>query len=347
MTELDPAVLRARLEQLVADRRPDARVRDITRMPAGVSSLAYLVTLDGSDASLPDRLVLKVAPVGLAPTHNRDVLRQARVMSAVAEHSEVPVPRIILTDDGLPPLFAMECLSGESYEPGTDIAQGRAPDGDTVGRRFAAATRALMALQRVPPTQLMTADEPNVTPRDELERWARLFETVDDDICPNQRSLRTRLSQRVPDQIGSVLAHGDYRLANMLFVDSDLQGVIDWEIWSRADPRHDLAWLLMHVDPPHRFHRLRPDADLAAAEALPPRDQVLEWAGLAGADVSALTQDLPWFLALSAYKVASTVGVLAKRNRRLEEPAERLVVAQESLADVIAAGHAHLDGHGA
>jgi hypothetical protein len=59
--------------------------------------------------------------------------------------------------------------------------------------------------------------------------------------------------------------------------------------------------------------------------------------------VEDLASDLPWFLALCAYKIVSTVGVIAKRNRRLPEPVELIIIAQESLPDVLAAGHRWLD----
>lgn len=344
VSELDPAQLRARLDGLVAARWPSAQISEITRMPAGVSSLAYRVRFDPTRAQAPTDLVLKVAPVGLPPTHNRDVLRQARILNAVRSSGEVPVPAIALTDDtALPPLFAMELLSGSSYEPGTDIAESGAPSPEQVKARVRAAAQALAALQALDLSALGIADELVVTPADELARWSRLLETVDDGLAPGHDALRTRLTAHIPALSARVLVHGDYRLANMLFTGTDLQGVIDWEIWSVGDPRHDVAWLLMHSDPPHRFHRDRPAADERAGAALPTPDEVLDWMAAAGAPVAQLSVDLPWFLALSHYKVASTVAVLAKRNLRQPQPAERLVIAQESLAHVVEAGHHWLD----
>ncbi|MBM6545411.1 phosphotransferase family protein [Janibacter sp. YIM B02568] len=343
MTELDVTTLDRRVSALVGDRWPGASVESIVRMPAGVSSLAYRVSIaPGSDA--PTGMVLKVAPVGLPATMNRDVLRQARMMAAVAEQTDVPVPAILVRDDSeQPPMFGMEMLRGQSYEPGTDIAGDEAPDPAVVRARYRTATQALMGLQSVTPAALGAGSEPAVGPSDELERWRRLLSTVDDDICPGHTELYERLEARIPRPLRPTLHHGDYRLANMMFTDASLNGVIDWEIWAVGDPRADLAWLLMHLDPPHLFHRDRPQADQYAATGLPTVLDVLGDAAEAGARIETLTTDLPWFLALAAYKVASTVGVLAKRNRRLEVPAERLVFAAESLPGVIARGHTYLD----
>jgi aminoglycoside phosphotransferase (APT) family kinase protein len=343
VSELDPAEFRSRLERLVADRWPGARVVTIDRIPAGVSSLAYRAEVLSPHAASTRPIVVKVAPVGLPATSNRDVLRQARLMAAVGDRTRVPVPEILLTDDSVaPPLFAMEWLDGHSYEPGTDVTD-TPPAPSEVTARCLVAAEVLATLQAVRPEALGAGDEPVVSPEGELRRWSRLLETVDDDICPGHEVLRDRLSHSVPRSLTPVITHGDYRLANMIFDGPELLGVIDWEIWSVGDPRHDLAWLLLHLDPPHRFHRTRPATDLAAAGGLPSVPSVLDHLASCGAPVEDLASDLPWFLALCAYKIVSTVGVIAKRNRRLPEPVERIIIAQESLPDVLAAGHRWLD----
>ena len=64
---------------------------------------------------------MKVAPPGLDPVRNRDVLRQARVLTALAEVADVAVPAVWGTEagtpPGIPPLFVMSYVEGESYEP--------------------------------------------------------------------------------------------------------------------------------------------------------------------------------------------------------------------------------------
>ena len=76
------AQLRDRVGQRVTDWRPGARVRGVSPLTGGTSSLTFLVDLAGV-AAAETPVVLKVSPPGLAPVRNRDVLRQARLQQAV------------------------------------------------------------------------------------------------------------------------------------------------------------------------------------------------------------------------------------------------------------------------
>jgi aminoglycoside phosphotransferase (APT) family kinase protein len=176
------------------------------------------------------------------------------------------------------------------------------------------------------------------------------LETVNDDIAPGHEKLYKRLAERVPDALRARLLHGDYRLANMLFEEADLAAVIDWEIWSVGDPRSDLAWLLMHLAPAHVFHEDRTPADVAAAARLPTRQELCQEyadarrdAGASTAELDATAADLEWFLGVCYYKTASTIAVIWKRERKLDEPDPKLAVAARHLQGVLAAGHAALD----
>ncbi len=105
------AQLRDRVGQRVTDWRSGARVLGISPLTGGTSSLTFLVELDGvAPGETP--VVLKVAPPGLAPVRNRDVLRQARVIAAVHRAPGVLVPEVLLTDDGPPPFFVMAFVPG-------------------------------------------------------------------------------------------------------------------------------------------------------------------------------------------------------------------------------------------
>ncbi|WP_068395949.1 phosphotransferase family protein [Kribbia dieselivorans] len=340
MNEPDPEAMRSRLDGLFETRWPGARTGDLRRLPGGVSSLTYLVSVTG--LAEVSHVVVKVAPPGLAPVRNRDVLRQARLMRALGSATDLRLPEVLLEEDGDPPLFVMTRLVGDSYEPLTDVAADP-PSPAVVRERAFAAAGALAAMQAVLPEELGLGDEPVLTPADELAKWAALFDTVDDDICPTQNGLRARLESATPELGGAVVTHGDFRLGNMIFEGSDLSGVIDWEIWGVGDQRHDVAWLVMHADPVHRFHDTRPEADVVAGRAMPSPAEMLDAIVAATGRGSELLPNLGWFLALNQYKVASTVGVLAKRNRRAPHPRPDLVAAAQTLSVVVERGHDLLD----
>lgn len=348
---LDHDALRTRAAGAAAPRFPGAELRDLRRLQGGLSGLTFACRLvhDGGRAEI----VLKVAPPGLAPVRNRDVLRQAQVLEALAGLPGFPVPAVLFREPGappeVPPLFGMEFAPGDSYEPMLDVT-ARPPAPEVCAERMRVAARALAALHAAPPSALGLQDVPVVGLDEECARWARLLETIDPDICTGHEELARRLRERVPAGRPARVHHGDYRVANMLFVDATLSAVIDWEIWSLGDPRWDLAWLLMHTAPPHLFHRVRPAPDRAAGSLVPgPEALVGEYvgvgreAGAVGAEVDAATADLAWFTAACLYKSVSVIAALYKRERQLPEPDLKLVLAGTHLDGVLDAGHRALD----
>jgi aminoglycoside phosphotransferase (APT) family kinase protein len=345
--QLDEDDIRHRVA--AASTTPGTTIGALRRLEGGVSSMTFASALRAPDGS-EEAVVVKVAPPGLAPVRNRDVLRQARALRRLERLDGFPVPRVVLEDDGVPPLFAMELRRGDSYEPLLDVAPAP-PAPQVAATRFRAAARTLARLHSESPAELGFGDEPVTSVADELDRWRQLFATVDADIAPGHERLHERLLRRVPPAVSPALLHGDYRCANMLFVGDALEAVIDWEIWSVGDPRFDLAWLLMHTAPAHTFHAERPPADVAAGSALPSAGEVLDEYAAArradGADDAAIvsaTADLDWFLAVCLYKTASTIAVIHKRDRKRPDPDASITLAGRRLDEVLAAGHVALDG---
>src|SRR6202000_1381059 len=76
------AALPSRVRDALVRSWPAVEVGTLERLPGGISSLTYATTLRGTGEA-ERRVVVKVAPPGLEPVRNRDVLRQARVMAAL------------------------------------------------------------------------------------------------------------------------------------------------------------------------------------------------------------------------------------------------------------------------
>jgi aminoglycoside phosphotransferase (APT) family kinase protein len=312
---------------------PGASVRDLEPLHGGVSSLTFAARLAQSNGSAR-RVVLKVAPPGLPAVRNRDVLRQARLLRALHGAPGVSVPEVLLEDACDPPLFVMSFVEGEAYEPKKDVSPSP-PTPDIVDARARAAARMLAHLQQIEPAAVGLGDEPPIALVDELERWARLFATAGDDLRHHETVLHGQLAASVPASTPPRILHGDYRLGNMQFDGVRLAALIDWEIWSVGDPRTDLAWLLTYTDPVQRFVEERDPPNQAAADAMPHRDELLgEYLAIMPVEL----HDLDWFYAYCYYKIASTTAVLAKQNRRREEPDPGLEVAASTLAAVIDRG---------
>ena len=340
--ELSDESVIARTTEVARRRWRDAVVSDVRRLEGGVSSLTFAARISIGDG-VKD-VVLKLAPPGLEPLGNRDVLRQAWILDRLASLDGFPVPAVLLRDEGdppgIPPMFAMQRHAGQAYEPLLDLSD-TPPTATEVVAREHELTRALARLQSCTPDELGVSDEPAPPVAEELARWRRLLTTVDPDIAPGHEKLAERLAKRTPAEIAPRIVHGDYRAANVLFVGSRLEAIIDWEIWSVGDPRTDLAWLLMHTNPAHRFRTARPVADIEAGGGMPSPAALVD----AYRDVRNVPlRDIDWFLACSLYKTASTVSVVVKRNRRRTEPDPSLEVVAASIPAVVERGLALLAG---
>jgi aminoglycoside phosphotransferase (APT) family kinase protein len=354
--ELPVQDLLDRAQLAAVARWPGASIIDLEPLQGGISSLTFTARLAGAGIGTGTgigigigaddgggdgdrRLVIKVAPPGLAPVRNRDVLRQARVMRAVHDAPGVRVPAVLLEDGGSPPFFVMEFVEGEAYEPKWNVSE-RPPTPELVDRRARAAAMMLARLQEIEPAAAGLADEPALTLAQELERWTRLFATAGDDLRGDELSLQAALAARIPAPVAPRVLHGDYRLGNMQFAGDRLAAIIDWELWSLGDPRTDLAWLLAFTDPVLRRVAKRDDANQAAADAMPGRDELLgEYLHASGAGAGAgEPANLSWFLAFCFYKLGATMSVLVKRNRRLPEPDPGLELAATTLAPMLAHG---------
>jgi len=282
-------------------------VHDVRPLAGGASSLTYRATTAGGA-----RVVVKVAPPGMAPTLNRDVLRQARVVRAL-RHTPVPVPEVLAEDPGeppdVPPLFVMSFIEGGSLEPLFDL------DGDedeaVVSVRIRNAARTLAALHAVDPRTVGLGGEQRVGPGDEIDRWCRLLETVDPKLAPGWDGVAAALRAAEPPAMADALVHGDFRLGNMLATGAAITAVIDWEIWTVGDPRVDVGWFLANADPatyrrPTRYARSLP----------PPAELADDYTDALGRDIASLA----WFQALACFKSSATWSLIVKHNRRRTTP---------------------------
>ncbi|MFJ8019394.1 phosphotransferase family protein [Streptomyces sp. NPDC096311] len=302
--------LRERTARAARTWRPGAEVVGIRPLTGGTSSLTFTAEMRG----VPEQhrtLVLKVAPPGLPPVRNRDVLRQARVMRALAGSPGVVVPPVLFEDAGdgvdVPPFLAMGFVPGECAEP--VLADTRDPAGFVeVRARALDAAAVLAALHRVDPAGAGLGDEPVVAPEDEIDRWSRAFATVPEDLQGDYLGCARALRDTVPLALPPVVNHGDYRLGNTLCADGRVASVIDWEIWSVGDPRVDVAWLTFFTD-----EARHPAAPSDQPSGMPGARELLDaYAAAGGPELP----DLTWFDALTRFKEAGATALLIKRARR-------------------------------
>lgn len=300
--------VRERVSTIVDATWAGATVTVLDALPGGTSSLTYLARLAGP---APERAVVKMAPPGLAPVRNRDVLRQARVLRALRDAPDVPVPEVFMEDPGtppeVPPMFLMSFVEGESVEPVIEPDTGI--PGEELRARALGAARALAGLQAIDPAPLM---EPAITPAEELARWDKAFATVPAELAQSAGQCGARLAAWTPEPSAPVIQHGDWRLGNMLSNGPRVNAVIDWEIWAVGDPRMDVAWFLLMTDPAH-------PSTVGLPAGMPSPDELLDCYEQA---TGRRARGLEWFEALVRYKQAAATALIAKnaRKRGVESP---------------------------
>ena len=318
------AELSDRVGTALARRSPGASIGDLEPLAGGHSGLTYAVKAAGS------AYVVKAVPPGQAPKGRNNVLRQARILRALAA-SPVPVPEVVCVDERPPAWFAMEFVAGEAIEPVLDEPP---VDPRVAGTRMLKLAAVLRTLHDLDLATLGT-DLPTPTGvAQEVERWSRTMHAVPEALRPGGAELASRLGQDPPAAQPPVLLHGDFRLGNALCSQGGVRAVIDWEIWSIGDPRVDLGWLLLFTD-----HRNFPELG-TPVPGLPSATDLL------GAYLRGGPRVLPamrWFQALSRMKMAAIMGHNLRRHREgvhVDPDQERLV---PTIAAMIRTGHELLD----
>jgi len=299
----------ARRASAAAARLDDgAEVRDVHPLPGGQSSLTFVATLVTPRAR--QRIVVKVAPPGLPPVRNRDVLRQATILRALSGVPGMKVPRVVFEDAGeppeVPPLFAMTHVAGTSMEPHLTHEEEAA---ESIDGRARHAARLLALLHRQRPDALGITESPTAL-SSELDRWDRALATVTE-ITGDTSALVARLRASMPDDEPPRIVHGDFRLGNMLARADRIEAVIDWEIWSVTDPRVDLAWFALCGDAAWHPTAVRDHPGMPPASAL-----VEEYSSAGG---PATMQHAAWFRALALTKMGASTALIAKHHQRRGE----------------------------
>ncbi|OBK59042.1 acyl-CoA dehydrogenase [Mycobacterium gordonae] len=316
MAELSIAELGGRLD-----------IEGLHALTGGASSLTYAGRLAGR------QVVVKVAPAGVEPIGHRDVLRQCRIIKALAP-TPVPVPRVLLEDPGdppeVPPLFVMSRVDGDSPEPLFDLGAADQPE-TLLANRFRDAAETMARLHRMEPAALGLAAEPVIGPEAEIDRWCRTLETVDPALAPGWPDLRDALRAALPAPLRPTLVHGDFRLGNLLAIGDRITAVIDWEIWSVGDPRVDVGWFLINSDP-QTYRRATRDVGVTPAELAAVYQSALGYS----------VPDLDWFQALACFKSVATWALIVKHNRRRPRPDAELEAMSKTLPHLLSRAQAYL-----
>lgn len=212
---------------------------DVQQFIGGASNPTFLLTTETG------RLVLRKKPPGdlLASAHQVD--REYRVMSALRD-SAVPVPRMrALCDDVTvvgTPFYVMDYLEGRIFRDAT-LAGLSVEDQASVYEELNAT---LAKLHAVDPAAVGLEDygRPTGYFARQIGRWSKQYRAAETEHMGAMEALIAELPRRIPDDESHCIAHGDYRLENMMFHPTEprLIAVLDWELSTIGHPLADLGY---------------------------------------------------------------------------------------------------------
>lgn len=204
------------------------------------------------------RYVLRRAP-SLAFMEGRTFGHDAEAaIIRAARDAGVTAPEVVTVlepGDGIGSGFVMRALPGTA-DPRVIQAM------DTPAAIVAQAARDLARIHALRRADL-PADVPELDYAEGVAALRLQFEEAGGDRPIIALGLRW-LMDNLPERVEPVLNHGDFRLGNLLCEDSQLTGVLDWELAHFGDPHEDLAFGCMAV---WRFARYdRPALGLGSLE---------------------------------------------------------------------------------
>lgn len=210
----------------------------LDRVSGGQSNPTFFVTYDTR------RLVLRKQPPGalLASAHAVD--REHRIIAAL-RGSAVPVPDALLSCDDRrvvgTPFYVMERLEGRVFHdcalPGSTAEERRAI--------YRAMAETMAALHAVDPAARGLGDygRPQGFYARQVRRWSAQWRDARTREDEHIERLIAWLPDHVPDEPRTGIAHGDFRIGNLMFAPAGtgVVALLDWELSTLGPPLSDLA----------------------------------------------------------------------------------------------------------
>ncbi len=270
----------------------------ITAIGDGRSNATFLFDRGGR------RFVLRRPPRPPIPPSANDMLREARVQTALA--GRVRVPEILAVCDDVEvigaPFYVMEEKRGEVV---TDTMPAALDTPEQRRRTGEQLVDALVELHAVDwrDAGLEGFGRPDGYLERQLRRFTGLWEHNKTREIDAVERVGTWLADHLPASPPSTIVHGDYRLGNVMLAGrapAEVIAIFDWEMSTIGDPLADLGYLCLTYaspdDSPDEPFQL---TQVTRAEGWPTRDElVARYEERSGRSMS----DIRWYQLLALWK---------------------------------------------
>ncbi|MDX6651062.1 MAG: hypothetical protein QOJ97_3013 [Solirubrobacteraceae bacterium] len=241
--ELAPLLVRRPLEAYLDGQGLGSGPIEAQTVGEGHSNVTYAIRRG------EEEWILRRPPRPPLPPSAHDVLREARLLSAV-EEADVRTPRVLAACDDESvigaPFYVMEKVEGDVMT--MDIPQRL----DDPAQRARIAEELIDALVEIHAVDWQAAGlEGYGKPTGYLERQVRRFSGLWEHNAtrpvPELDQTTAWLRDNVPVSGPATIVHGDYRLGNTMFAPGTparLVAIFDWELATIGDPLADLGYLV-------------------------------------------------------------------------------------------------------
>ena len=217
---------------------------EFSRVGQGQSALSYRI-----EDQAGRRLVLRRPPIGKILESSHDMVREHHILSCLQGVTQ-KTPRILglCGDPNITgaPFYLMECVDGLTLDR-LEVAQSleihaRAETGPSL-------VASLIELQAIDIDSCGLSDlrRPASLIERQLRRWTRQWNAQKTRDLPLIEELCELLAAEMPQELETVLVHGDYGLHNvMVGTDGGVRAVLDWELCSVGDPLADVSQMIVY-----------------------------------------------------------------------------------------------------
>jgi aminoglycoside phosphotransferase (APT) family kinase protein len=300
-----------RLELFLSSAIPDARgALTVSQFAHGQSNPTYLVASSGG------RYVLRRKPPGALLPSAHAVDREFRVMSAL-HGTEVPVPRMLCycADETVigTAFYMMEYVEGRIFKDVSlpEIAR------EERAAIYAELNRVIAALHRIEPAAVGLGDfgKPGRYVERQIARWSQQYRASETQRIEAMERLMDWLPRQIPLEPGSGIAHGDYRLDNVIFHPTEprILAVIDWELATLGDPLADFAYHCMPYRLPPSLGGSLLSHDLSALRIPGEAEYVQRYCEHTG---RGSLEHLDFYMAFGMFRLAAILQGVAARARQ-------------------------------
>lgn len=297
-----------RVEAWLGERVDDlATPVDFALIPGGHSCLTFTVTAaDGR------RFALRRPPLGHTLATAHDVLREHRIISALAA-TDVPVAPVVGACDDVDvtgaPFYVMAFVDGVVLH---DANVAATIPVDARARAAESMIDVMAALHAIDPDDVGLGDFAKRTDYlgRQLKRWSAQWASADTRPMPRMDDLHAWLEANRPEEGTAGIVHGDFRLGNAIHsADGSVAALLDWELSTLGPPLADLSYLLRSWIEPGETNNPAMTAPSSVEGFLSRSELVIRYEKVTGRSAD----DLSYWLAFHAWRSACiTAGVFTR-----------------------------------